>query len=613
MAADTAPVFERATPSRWRTGFWALIVTQFQGAFSENALKNLIIFIIFGLGLSATQKNQLVPIVMVLFALPFIIFSMLGGYFADRFSKRTVTIGTKLFEIGSASCALAGLALQNFPLEFLAIFLLDTQGAVFGPSKYGLLPEILSEENLSWGNGFLELGTFLAVITGTIAAGFLSDIFRGRQQWSGVILIALALFGTLTSLAISRVPAANPRRKFQANFVAEVWREISEIRKDRLLWLAVLGNTYFWFLGALLQPTIILYGKDVLHLSDAHNGFLQAALAIGIGAGSVAAGYLSGGKIEYGLVPLGAFGLTIFSIPLAAKHLSFGPVLAILAVLGFFGGFFAVPVNALIQYRPEIERRGAVLATAGVLSFVAIGPIAASAYYLLLVVFHLSAAAVFLIGSGLTLVATVSAIALLPDSLLRLLLWLATHSFYSIRVEGRAGIPERGGALFLAGQLSAVDALLLYASTDRRLHFLVDRNAYENSTIRRLAKILKAIPVSPGDGSAEGLSAIREAQNTIRAGEVLCIAAAGQFASADSPRAFAELQQELSSAARMPIVEVSVHGAENGPLCSDSRHPRWQFPRRFPCRVTVLFAPPQSCGSPAARSFARSQIAGEHP
>ncbi|HLJ41998.1 MAG TPA: MFS transporter, partial [Candidatus Acidoferrales bacterium] len=178
MPTDPLPE-TKAPPNKWRSGFWALIATQFQGAFSENALKNLVILLILGMGLTEADKNHLVPIVLVLFALPFILFSMTGGYFADRFSKRSVTIGTKLFEISSTFFALAGLARQNLILEFIAIFLLSTQAALFGPSKYGLLPEILPEEKLSWGNGIIELGTFLAIITGTMAAGYLSDGFRG--------------------------------------------------------------------------------------------------------------------------------------------------------------------------------------------------------------------------------------------------------------------------------------------------------------------------------------------------------------------------------------------------------------------------------------------------
>jgi acyl-[acyl-carrier-protein]-phospholipid O-acyltransferase / long-chain-fatty-acid--[acyl-carrier-protein] ligase len=591
MSADSPHSSGHRTPPNWRTGFWSLIITQFQGAFSENALKNLIIFLVFGLGLSETQKNELVPIVMIVFAMPFVVFSMAGGYFADRFSKRSVTIGTKIFEICSAVCALAGLALKNLALEFAAIFLLDTQGAVFGPSKYGLLPEILPEEELSWGNGIIELGTFLAVISGTIAGGYLSDTFRGRQQWSGVILIGLAVLGTFISMGISRVPVANPTRKFYANFIAEIWRETQEIKKDHVLWLAVLGNTYFWFLAALLQPIIILYGKDVLHLSDTHNGFLQAALAIGIGVGSVAAGYLSGGKIEYGLIPLGALGLTVFSVALATSHLTFTSVLVLLALLGFFGGFFAVPVNALIQHRPEVEHRGAVLATAGVLSFIGIGPIAAGAYYLLTVTLGLSAPEVLVVGSGLTLVATIGAVVLLPDSLLRFVLWTVTHSLYLIRVEGRSNIPERGGALFLVNHLSFIDALLLSASTDRHIRFLMDRGIYNHPAVHPFARILRAIPVSRGP--RELTSALREAAGALRNGEVICVSAGGELAAAGQIAPTGQLTHAILQDADAPIVPVSLSGIEPPIFQIESGRAIWRFPKRFLSRVTLTFAAPQ--------------------
>ncbi|HEV2340229.1 MAG TPA: acyl-[ACP]--phospholipid O-acyltransferase [Candidatus Acidoferrales bacterium] len=599
MPADDT-LLKRATPPRnWRTGFWSLIATQFQGAFSENALKNLIIFLVFGLGLSDTQKNELVPIVMIVFAMPFIIFSMVGGYFADRFSKRTATIGTKVFEVCSTFIALAGLALKNLPLEFAAIFLLDTQGAVFGPSKYGLLPELLPEGELSWGNGIIELGTFVAVISGTIAAGYLSDGFRGRQQWSGFIFVALAMLGTLLSLGISRVPAANPARKFQANFITEVWQVTREIRKDHVLWLAVLGNTYFWFLGALLQPIIILYGKDVLHLSDSHNGFLQAALAIGIGIGSVAAGYLSGGKIEYGLIPLGAIGLTAFSFALALSHLTFGAVLILLAFLGFFGGFFAVPVNALIQHRPPIERRGAVLATAGVYSFMGIGPIAAGTYYFLTIVLHLSAPAVFLVGSGLTLLATLSAVVLLPDSLLRLLLWMATHSLYRISVNGRENIPERGGALFVANHLSFVDALLLSASTDRHIRYLIYKDIYEHPVIKPFARVLRAIPISPLQRPREMLKSLREASDAIRNGEVVCIFAEGQITRIGQMLPFRHGFERIMKGIDAPIVPVNLDGVWGSIFSFERGRFLWKMPRRIPYPVTVSFGNPVPATSTA--------------
>ncbi|HEV2489848.1 MAG TPA: acyl-[ACP]--phospholipid O-acyltransferase [Candidatus Acidoferrales bacterium] len=598
MPVEHAPIVEHQAPAKWRSGFWSLIVTQFQGAFSENALKNLVILLILGMGLSEAQKNHLVPIVLVLFALPFILFSMTGGYFADRFSKRSVTIGTKIFEICSTFSALAGLALQNLPLEFVAIFLLSTQAAVFGPSKYGLLPEILPEEKLSWGNGIIELGTFAAIISGTMAAGYMSDGFRGHQQWSGLIFIALAVCGTLTSLGISGVPVANPVRKFHANFITEIWREMREIKKDHVLWLAAMGNMYFWFLGGLLQPIILLYGKEVLHLSDTHNTYLQAALAIGIGVGSVAAGYLSGGKIEYGLIPLGALGLTAFSITLASGHLTFSGVMVRLSLLGFFGGFFAVPVNALIQHRPEIGRRGAVLAVAGVLSFIGVAS-AGGAYYLLEGVLHLQPAAVFLVGSSLTLAATISAVVLLPDSLLRFVLWFATHTVYRIRIEGRSNIPERGGALFVANHMSFVDALLLSASTDRAIRFLIFKDIYENPIVKPFAKILRSIPISPMQRPREMLKSLREASDAIRAGEVVCIFAEGQISRIGQMLPFRRGFERIMKGVDAPIVPVCLDGVWGSIFSFERGRFLWKFPRRIPYPVTVSFGRPMPATSTA--------------
>src|SRR5262249_33501610 len=180
---------------------------------------------------------------------------------------------------------------------------------------------------LSWGNGILELGTFLALIAGSVAGAFFADIFSGRQIYSGIAFGALSVLGLLTAVGISRVPAADPAQEFRFNAFCDLWSNGKLIRADRALWLAVLGNTYFWFLGALLQFNIILYGQDVLRISSTHNGILQASIAAGIGLGSVAAGFLSAGQIEYGLIPLGSIGMTCLGLLLGIHGWSFIAVL----------------------------------------------------------------------------------------------------------------------------------------------------------------------------------------------------------------------------------------------------------------------------------------------
>jgi MFS family permease len=198
--------------------------------------------------------------------MPFVLFSMTGGWLADRFSKRQVTLWTKAMEIGAMTLATAGLAAQSRSATLAALGLVATQAALFGPSKYGLLPELLPATRLSWGNGVIELGTFLAIIVGTVTGAALAERFHGREVYAGYLLLALAIVGFFTSLGIDRVPAAAPEKKFRINFLGDLWQQIGLMRRDQALFLAVLGNTYFWFLGSLLFSTVVVYGPDVLHI-----------------------------------------------------------------------------------------------------------------------------------------------------------------------------------------------------------------------------------------------------------------------------------------------------------------------------------------------------------
>jgi acyl-[acyl-carrier-protein]-phospholipid O-acyltransferase/long-chain-fatty-acid--[acyl-carrier-protein] ligase len=400
--------------AHWRLGFWSLIATQFQGAFNDNGLKFLVIYLIVERNFPSDVRDGFILLVGALFAIPFILFSLAGGYFADRYSKRTVTIGTKLFEIGVGIFAIAAFATGNLPMEAAAVFLISTQGALFGPSKYGLLPELLPENKLSWGNGVIELGTFLASITAVMFAGFLADAFRGRHVWSGVIFLGLTMIGLFASLGISRVPAANPARKFRANPFADLGGQLRIIAEDRVLGWAVVGNTYLWFLAALLQFVIVVYGHDVLRVDETQISYLQAAVGIGIGMGSLAAGYLSRGKIEHRLVPLGGIGMTVFGFLVSMRGLSIWPVRIDLCLLGFFGGFYAVPLNALIQHRPKREEKGGVIAAANLLSFIGVF-LAAGLYFVLSSWAHLHPGNIFLAGAFMTLAATFYAIFLMPD------------------------------------------------------------------------------------------------------------------------------------------------------------------------------------------------------
>ncbi len=578
-------------PRSWRRGFWSLIVTQFQTGFNDNGLKYLVIYLIIGMDLPQARRDSLVPIVGALFAIPFILFSMTGGYFADRFSKRSVTIGTKFLEIGVMAFFIVGLSMRSLPMECAGVFMISTEGALFGPSKYGLLPELLPEMRLSWGNGIMEFGTFLAGIGGTVAAGELAERFQGREIVAGLLLLACSLVGLVTSLGISKIPAANPAKKFRWNPLGDFLTQMKTILADRVLAWAVLGNTYLFFLAALLQLAIVIYGHDVLRIDETHITYLQASVAIGIGLGSVAAGYLSGGKIEYGLIPLGAVGMTVFGGLLYSPGHTLLTAGIHLALLGFSGGLFAVPLNALIQHRPRPDQKGGVIAAANLVSFIGIA-IASGVYPIITNVFHQTAAGIFLDGAILTLVTTAYSIYLLPDSLLRFVLWAATHSIYRIRVEGRDNIPESGGALFVSNHMSFVDALLLIASTDRPIRFLMFKGIYDLPYVKPFAKMIRAIPISSELRPREMLQSLREATNAIKGGEVVCIFAEGQITRIGQLLPFRRGMERIMKGVDAPIIPVNLDGVWGSIFSFERGRFVWKLPRSVPYPVTVSFGKP---------------------
>ena len=580
-----------APEKKWQLGFWSLIATQFQGAFNDNGLKFFVIFLILGTNPIASEKDLLVFVIGNLFALPFILFSMAGGYLADRYSKRSVAIGTKVFEIFAMIFAMYAFWNGNSYMAFAVIFLASTQAAFFGPAKYGLLPELLPAELLSWGNGILELTTFLAIIAGAVVGPILAQSFHGRAAIAGLIFGACTLFGLATSFFISRVPPADPSKKFRINVFGDLRKQVQLVRPDRVLHLAIAGNTYFWFLGALLQFVIVFYGREVLHLDEKHGGYLQAALAIGIGVGSYAAGLLSAGKIEYGLIPLGAIGMSAFAFAIATHGLSFLQVLLLLGALGFMGGFFVVPINALIQHRPEEQHKGSVIAFANFLSFA--GVIVASAIYSGATHYlHTGLASFFIWTAVMSLAAAIYTVYLLPDSMLRLLLWIATHTLYRLDVEGRENVPARGGALLTPNHVSMVDAVLLIASIDRPIRFMMFRGSYEHPLVRPFAKIMGVIPIASDQGPREMIHSLRMATDALKAGEVVCIFPEGQMTRIGQMLPFRRGMERIIKGVDVPIIPVNLDGVWGSIFSFAGGRFLWKFPRRIPYPVRVTFGKP---------------------
>ena len=584
IQTGTAPPIDDPAPDGSLRGFWRLFFVQLQGAFSDNFFKFLVIF-----QLSAEVRDERTFLILATFTLPFILFSMASGWLSDRFAKGRVITWTKLLEIAIMLVGTVALFTQNFAFQLLVIFFMSVQSTIFSPAKYSSLPELLPEWRLSWGNGMIGMGSFVAVIVGGVLSGVASANLGEAGVWkAGILLIALAVAGAIASMGIPRLAAANPTKPFRVNFLAELGRNLELVRPNRVLVLAIAGSIYFWLIASLFEPTLFIYGQDMLSLEDDANSLLRAFLAIGLGVGFALAGILSGRKIEYGLIPLGALGLALTAMSLAIPGMSFVQVSVILFLLGISGGFFVVPINALIQSIPERKDKGSVLAANGLLT--SFGAFFAAVMFLVLKsTIGVEANIIMLIIGLVTLGATVYAVVQVPDALARLLLWALTHTLYRVRVLGRENIPERGGALMVSNHLSMADALFLIASTDRHIRFIMHRDQYNKWWVRPIAKMLKAIPIAPDLRPREMLAVFKEAADCIEEGWVVCIFAEGEISRLGQTLPFRKGMQRIMRGTDAPIVPVHLDNVWGSIFSYQRGKLYWKVPRQVPYPVTVSY------------------------
>ena len=347
-----------------------LLAAQALGAFNDNAWKQIVVLLAMSSTASAAVSQQKAALAQVVLLIPLILFNLPGGMLADRYSKRRVIVATKGLEL---LLMLAGTAVLLFQpsggIPALVILgLLGFQAALFGPSKYGILPEILPHEKLSAGNGLLEMWTNLAMIAGTVAGGgivYLSiHLATGRSWLGGLALVAISAAGLIAALAIPAVPAA----RAEGGMAQTLRIAVSAIRADRILRLAITGQIVVWSIASVVPAAVMAYAMKTLGLAEWQSGFPMAAIAIGIGAGSLAAGRISGDKVEYGLVPLGALGLTLSTLAFSLIGPGLAGTILLMGLIGFSAGMVFVPLSALIQWRTPADRRGAVISVGHVLS-----------------------------------------------------------------------------------------------------------------------------------------------------------------------------------------------------------------------------------------------------
>lgn len=592
------------------SGFWPLLITQFLGAFNDNVYLMVVSLLAGDIGVSSGEPSKYVSLVGAIFILPYFFFSGYAGHLADVLNKRLVLVVTKSLEIVVMCLALFAFLSGQIALMIGALFLVALKAAFFSPAKYGILPEIFPDKELSRANGLLEMSTFLAIILGTSIGSVMFAAWRDQLQVIGLVMVLIAIAGTYASLGISIVPPSGAKKPFRLNPWAEISSGIRRLYNERFLWLTVVGISYFWFLGALLKMDMILLGKEVMGIDDLKIGFLLTFLALGIGFGSIAAGRLSGDKVEPGLVPLGSIGMGIVSLLLSSSPSSYPWVSAALILLGFSAGFFIVPLDALLQQRSGREERGQLIGTNNFLNTGGI-LLASGVFWTMRDLFQIQADRIILILGFFTLAATIYILSILPDFLIRFAMWMLTHTIYKIRIVGEEHVPFRGPALLVCNHLSYVDAFLVGACVQRFIRFLIYRPYYEIRWFRWLFSLMKAIPVS-SSRLRELVESLNRAREELRQGHVVCIFPEGAISRSGHLLPFKRGFEKIVDGLEVPIIPVYLDQLWGSIFSFKDGRFFWKWPRRIPYPVTVLFgAPMRSTATAQEIRQAMMELAGE--
>lgn len=587
--------------TRTSRSFVWLNVTQFLGALNDNVFKLLVVFLLVEV-LGEEHRAVIVARASAVFVLPFLLFSHAAGVLADRISKRKIVVLAKCLEFDIMALGCAAIYFRNPIALYSILFLMCTQSTLFGPAKYGIIPELVSSAQLSRANSQLVGLTYLAIIVGTFVPSYLLLNVLGRSFLGlGLFCVGLAAIGITASLRIEKTPAAGSRRKFSPFFLRDLFRTLCGLSKDRYLFFAVVGAAYFLFLGGLIQQNALLYGRDCLGLSWIASGYIFPVAALGIGLGAWLAGAVSGRNIEFGVVPIGAFGLAATCLALGLITPAMKSAMTVIFLIGLSSGLFIVPLNAFIQYRSPPQRRGEILACQNFLSFSGVA-ISAGAIYLLYEVLGLRAEQVFVVGGALTAILAVATISLLPDFLVRFVMVVVTRCLYRVTIRGGSNIPVEGGALLVSNHVTYMDALLIGATMQRRIRFVMARDVYEKRWLKPLFKLMQGIPVSPTDHPRRIVASLNEARDALNEGYLVCIFAEGALTRNGNMRGFRPGLERIVKGTDHPIIPVHIGGAWGSIFSYAARRLFFSMPRRIPYPVSVLFGKPMPSTTSSAET-----------
>jgi 1-acyl-sn-glycerol-3-phosphate acyltransferase len=584
--------FSLLTERRFGPFFW----TQFLGAFNDNLFKTALLVVLTFDALSWTtiptyQLNQLIP---GLFILPYVVFSATAGQIADKVEKGRLARIVKLIEIGIMGVAAVGWFTHTLWLLVAAVVGMGVHSTLFGPVKYAYLPQHLKAEELVGGNGVIEMGTFVGILLGEVMGAILAGHGATGMHLVAFGTLAVAVLGLATSWRIPASPAPAPTLKISANFVAESVRNIAFSRKNRTVFLSMLGNSWFWFYGAIVLSQFPLYAKDYLHGDHSVFVLLLTIFSLGIGAGSLLCEKLSGRKVEIGLVPFGAIGLSLFGIDLYFASLGYTNtmpvdfagvlaqrgtlrILADILLLGVFGGFFIVPLFALIQTRCDPQHVSRTIAGTNILN--ALFMVASAGLGGALIGHGFTIPEVFLTTALLNAVVAVYIFSLVPEFLMRFLAWLLIHTIHRVSTVDVERIPEEGAAVLVCNHVSYVDAIVIMAASPRPIRFVMDHRIFKTPLLGFIFRTGKAIPIAPAHEDPWLMEkAFVDIAQALHQGELVCIFPEGKLTRTGEMNEFRGGIAKIVARSKVPVIPMALRGLWGSMF---SRDPSNVFERSF--------------------------------
>ena len=521
---------------RFAPFFW----TQFLGAGNDNLFKFAVIMLVtYQLRLEWLPAGMAASVIGAVFIVPFLLLSATSGQLADKFDKTHLIRFVKWLELAIMALAAWGFSRQSVPVLLCCVFLMGIHSALFGPVKFAYLPQHLNERELTGGNGMVEMGTFVSILLGQVVGGLLVAVPEVGSFYVSLVCLAVAALGCATAHWVPPTPATDPQLRINWNPITETWRNLRLAHENLVVFRSLLGISWMWFFGAAFVSLFPAFAKDVLHGDERVASLLLVLFSVGVGVGSLLCEVLGRRHVEIGLVPLGAIGMSIFSIDLyfashalpAASSLGLAEfihqsahwrLMADLALLALFAGLFSVPMYSLIQMRSKPSHRARIIAANNILN--ALFMIASALLVSALLAAGLSIPQIILVVGILNAVVATYIFSLVPEYLLRFLALVATRCIYRFRVLNEEFIPLEGPAILVCNHVSFIDPVVMAAASPRPIRFIMDHRIFDTPVLGWFFRLAKAIPIASSRENPEIYeSAFATARQVLAEGDLLCI------------------------------------------------------------------------------------------